>query len=76
MRDFQDLIDHDAALTVSCRYCGAAEGTPCTTLDRNGDRHPLTHLAAHPKRIQRAARVARLQQFDAERAAARAEAGQ
>lgn len=50
MRDFQDLIDH-AALTVSCRYCGAAEGKPCMTLDRNGDRHPLTHLAAHPKRI-------------------------
>lgn len=72
MRDFQDLINHDAALTVSCRYCGAAEGMPCTTLDRYGNPHPLTHLPAHPKRIERAARIERLKAFDAERAAQRA----
>ncbi|NKR72926.1 hypothetical protein GS492_09755 [Rhodococcus hoagii] len=76
MRDFQDLTDHDAALTVSCRYCGAAEGVPCTATDRHGNRHPLQNFPAHPTRTERAARIARLQQFDAERAAARAEAGQ
>lgn len=76
MRDFQDLIDHDVALAVSCRDCGAAEGDPCTAPDRYGNPHPLTRFPAHPKRIKRAARIARLQAFAAERAAQRAEAGQ
>ncbi|BDC71058.1 hypothetical protein [Prescottella equi] len=76
MQNLQDVMDHDSALTVSCRDCGAAEGDPCTAPDRNGIRHPLTRFPAHPKRIKRAARIARLQAFDAERAAARAEAGQ
>lgn len=76
MRDLQDLTDHDAALTVSCRDCGAAEGDPCTAPDRHGVRHPLTHFPAHLKRIKRAARIERLKAFDAERAAERAEADQ
>jgi len=76
MRDLQDLIDHDAALTVSCRDCGAAEGDPCTAPDRYGNPHPLKHFPAHLKRVKRAARIERLKAFDAEREAERAGAGQ
>ncbi|NKR30673.1 hypothetical protein GS538_11890 [Rhodococcus hoagii] len=74
MQTFQDVMDRDTALTVSCQICGAAEGELCTTPDRYGVPQPLDRQPAHRKRIERAARIARLQQFDAERAAARAEA--
>lgn len=69
MRDLQDVVDHDSALTVSCNHCDAPEGQPCTTTDRYGRRHPLLHFPAHPGRVKRAERIARLQQLDAERAA-------
>lgn len=71
MRTLDDVLARDAALTVSCNYCGAREGDRCTTKpDRHGERHLLQNLPAHPARVKRAERIARLRQLDAQRAEA------
>lgn len=71
MNNFEDLINHEFALTVSCQECKSAIGEDCTRVDIKGQRHALQNFPAHHSRLKRAERIKRLQKFDAERAAAR-----
>ncbi|KJF21941.1 hypothetical protein C7T36_18345 [Rhodococcus sp. AD45-ID] len=57
--DLQQLEDRELALIVSCRYCQAPSGQPCTTTDNTGT-HELTNFPAHLGRITRAQRIQRL----------------
>lgn len=68
MRTFDDVMDHDKALTVSCQECKSPIGKPCTRVDLKGIRRDLVNFPAHRSRIKRAERIKRLQEFDAERA--------
>ncbi|MGR6579287.1 zinc finger domain-containing protein [Rhodococcus qingshengii] len=72
MNNFEDLMNHDFALTVSCQECKSKIGAPCTRVDIKGRREPLVNFPAHRSRIKRAERIERLEKLDAERAAAKA----
>ena len=67
MNNFEDLMNHEKALTVSCQECGAKVDEVCTRIDIKGDRWPLKNFPAHLSRLKRVDRLARLHQFDAER---------
>ena len=62
---FDQLAQRDLALTIPCRYCGAATGAGCVTKGRDGQLHPLENFPAHHARINRAERLQRMQ--DAEK---------
>lgn len=68
MNNFEDLINHEFALTVSCQECKSPIGEDCTRVDIKGQRHALQNFPAHHSRLKRAERIKRLQEFDAERA--------
>lgn len=68
MNNFEDLINHEFALTVSCQECKSTIGEDCTRVDIKGQRHALQNFPAHHSRLKRAERIKRLQEFDAERA--------
>lgn len=72
MNNFEDLMDHDFALTVSCQECKSPIGKACTRTNIKGERTALVNFPAHRSRIKRAERIKRLEQLDAERAAAKA----
>ena len=67
MNNFEDLMNHEKALTVSCQECGAKVDEVCTRIDIKGDRWPLKNFPAHLSRLKRVDRLARLRQLDAER---------
>ncbi|QDM57128.1 hypothetical protein SEA_WHACK_65 [Rhodococcus phage Whack] len=67
MRTFDDVMDHDKALTVSCQECKSPIGKPCTRVNLKGERTDLVNFPAHRSRIKRAERIKRLQELDAER---------
>ncbi|WP_454835827.1 zinc finger domain-containing protein [Rhodococcus qingshengii] len=68
MNNFEDLINHETALTVSCQECGAKVGEDCTRVDIKGQRHALQNFPAHLSRLKRVDRLERLHQLDALRA--------
>lgn len=67
MNNFEDLMNHEKALTVSCQECGAKVDEVCTRVDIKGDRWPLKNFPAHLSRLNRVDRLERLHQLDAER---------
>lgn len=70
MNNFEDLMNHEKALTVSCQECGAKVDEVCTRIDIKGDRWPLKNFPAHLSRLKRVDRLERLHQLDALRASA------
>jgi len=71
MNNFEDLMNHEKALTVSCQECGAKVDEVCTRVDIKGDRWPLKNFPAHLSRLNRVDRLERLHQLDAERSKTR-----
>ncbi len=67
MNNFEDLMNHEKALTVSCQECGAKVDEACTRVDIKGDRWPLKNFPAHLSRLKRVDRLERLHQLDTER---------
>ncbi|MDV8066407.1 hypothetical protein R4P64_07815 [Rhodococcus sp. IEGM 1366] len=70
MNNFEDLMNHESALTVSCQECKSAIGESCTRIDIKGQRWPLVNFPAHHSRLKRTERIKRLQEFDEERSKA------
>ncbi|MCD2109326.1 hypothetical protein O4214_30140 [Rhodococcus erythropolis] len=68
MNNFEDLMNHEKALTVSCQECGAKVDEVCTRFDIKGDRWPLKNFPSHLSRLKRVDRLERLHKLDALRA--------
>ncbi|WP_032376788.1 zinc finger domain-containing protein [Rhodococcoides fascians] len=63
---FDWLQQRDLALTIPCRYCKAAKGSPCVNKGRDGQMHEMVNLPAHFCRLNRAERLQRMAEADAE----------